>query len=49
MRLQLVPCVLRPEIAVIIFTRLDNPYWLNTAITNGAQAALHKQHLGHSR
>jgi len=40
--LKLVPHVSHPEIAVIILTRLDNPFLLQAAITNGAQAALHK-------
>ena len=40
--LKLVPRVYRPEIPVIILTRLDNPHFLKAAITNGAQAALYK-------
>ena len=40
--LRLIPRVWHPKIAVIILTRLENPYLLEAAITNGAQAALHK-------
>lgn len=39
---QLVPRPRHPEIAVIILTRLYNPYVLDAAIKNGAQAALQK-------
>jgi DNA-binding NarL/FixJ family response regulator len=40
--LKLVPRVQQPEIAVILLTRLSNPYLLEAAVSNGAQAALHK-------
>ena len=40
--LKLVPRARHPEIAVIVFTRLSNPYLLDAAVSNGAQAALHK-------
>lgn len=40
--LKLVPRARHPEIAVIVFTRLTNPYLLDAAVGNGAQAALHK-------
>lgn len=40
--LKLVPRVYSPEIAVIVLTRLKNPYLLEAALTNGARAALHK-------
>ena len=40
--LRLIPRVQHPKIAVIILTRLANPYLLEAAINNGAQAALHK-------
>ena len=39
---KLVPRASHPEIAVIILTRLPNPFLLDLAIKNGAQAALHK-------
>lgn len=39
---KLVPRTFRPEIAVIILTRLPNPFLLDLAIKNGAQAALQK-------
>jgi DNA-binding NarL/FixJ family response regulator len=38
----LVPRAYHPEIAVIILTRLPNPFLLDLAIKNGAQVALHK-------
>ena len=38
----LVPRVYQPDIAVIVLTRLSNPYFLEAAIKNGAHAALHK-------
>ena len=38
---KLVPRAYHPEIAVIILTRLPNPFLLN-AIKNGAQVALQK-------
>jgi CheY-like chemotaxis protein len=40
--LKLIPRAACPEIPVIILTRLSNPYLLQTAIKNGAAAALHK-------
>jgi CheY-like chemotaxis protein len=40
--LRLIPRVLHPKIAVVILTRLANPYLLEAAINNGAQAALNK-------
>jgi DNA-binding NarL/FixJ family response regulator len=39
---KLVPRVWHPEIAVIVLTRLPNPFFLELALKNGAQAALHK-------
>ena len=39
---KLVPRAYHPEIAVIILTRLSNPFLLDIAIKNGAQAALQK-------
>ena len=39
---KLVPRAYHPEIAVIILTRLPNPFLLDIAIKNGAQAALQK-------
>ena len=39
---KLIPVVQHPEIAVIILTRNPNQYFLEAAIKNGAQAALHK-------
>ncbi len=39
---KLVPRAYHPEIAVIILTRLPNPFLLDVAIKNGAQAALQK-------
>lgn len=39
---KLVPRAYHPEIAVIILTRLPNPFLLDLAIKNGAQAALQK-------
>ncbi len=39
---KLVPRFYHPEIAVIILTRLPNPFLLDLAIKNGAQAALQK-------
>jgi DNA-binding NarL/FixJ family response regulator len=39
---KLVPRAYHPEIAVIVLTRLPNPFLLDLAIKNGAQAALHK-------
>jgi two-component system KDP operon response regulator KdpE len=39
---KLVPRVYHPEIAVVILTRLPNPFLLDLAIKNGAQAALQK-------
>ena len=39
---KLVPRAYHPEIAVIILTRLPNPFLLDAAIKNGAQAALRK-------
>jgi len=41
--LDLVPDRNRPEIAVLIFTRLQNPTLANIALENGAQAYLIKQ------
>jgi PleD family two-component response regulator len=38
----LVPRASHPEIAVIVLTRLPNPFLLELAIKNGAQAAFHK-------
>lgn len=32
----------RPEVAVIVLTRLSNPYLLEAALTNGARAPLQK-------
>ena len=40
--LRLVPIVRHPEIAVIVLTRISNPYLIEAAITNGAQAAFYK-------
>ena len=40
--LKLVPRVYRPEIAVIVLTRIYNLGLLKAAVTNGAQAALFK-------
>jgi DNA-binding NarL/FixJ family response regulator len=39
---KLVPRAYHPEIAVIVLTRLPNPFLLDLAIKNGAQVALHK-------
>jgi two-component system KDP operon response regulator KdpE len=39
---KLVPRAYHPEIAVIILTRLPNPFLLDLAIKNGAQVALQK-------
>ena len=39
---KLVPRAYHPEIAVIILTRLSNPFLLDAATKNGAQAALQK-------
>ena len=39
---KLVPRTYRPEIAVIVLTRFPNPFLLELAIKNGAQAAFHK-------
>ena len=39
---KLVPRTYRPEIAVIVLTRLPNRFLLDLAIKNGAQAALQK-------
>jgi two-component system KDP operon response regulator KdpE len=39
---KLVPRAYHPEIAVIILTRLSNPFLLDLAIKNGAQVALQK-------
>lgn len=39
---KLVPRTYRPEIAVIVLTRLPNQFLLELAIKNGAQAAFHK-------
>jgi PleD family two-component response regulator len=39
---KLVPRPHRPEIAVIVLTRLSNKFLLDLAIKNGAQAAFHK-------
>ena len=39
---KLVPRVYHPEIAVVILTRLPNPFLLDLAIKNGAQAAIAK-------
>ncbi len=39
---KLVPRAYHPEIAVIVLTRLPNPFLLDVAIKNGAQAALQK-------
>jgi DNA-binding NarL/FixJ family response regulator len=38
----LVPRAYRPEIAVIVLTRLPNPFLLDLAVKNGAQAAFQK-------
>ncbi len=40
--LKLVPRVYRPEVAVIVLTRMYNLGFLKAAVTNGAQAALFK-------
>jgi DNA-binding NarL/FixJ family response regulator len=40
---KLVPRTYRPEIAVIVLTRLPNQFLLDLAIKNGAQAALRKR------
>ena len=40
---RLVPRVYRPEIAVIVLTRLPNEYLLDLAIRNGAQIAFLKR------
>ena len=40
--LKLVPRVQHPEIPLILLTRLSNPHLLEAAVSNGAQAALHK-------
>ena len=39
---KLVPRTYRPEIAVIVLTRLPNQFLLDLALKNGAQAAFHK-------
>jgi|SRR5687768_3305632 len=39
---KLVPRAYHPQIAVIILTRLPNPFLLDLAIKNGAQVALQK-------
>jgi DNA-binding NarL/FixJ family response regulator len=39
---KLVPRTYRPELAVLVVTRLPNPFLLDLAIKNGAQAALQK-------
>jgi DNA-binding NarL/FixJ family response regulator len=39
---KLVPRAYHPEIAVIVLTRLPNPFLLDLAIKNGAQAAFQK-------
>jgi DNA-binding NarL/FixJ family response regulator len=39
---KLVPRVYRPEMAVIVLTRLTNPFLLDLALKNGARAAFHK-------
>ncbi len=39
---KLVPRAYHPEIAVIVLTRLPNPFLFDVAIKNGAQAALQK-------
>jgi len=39
---KLVPRTYRPAIAVVVLTRLSNPFLLDLAIKNGAQAAFHK-------
>ena len=39
---KLVPRAYHPEIAVIVLTRLPNPFLLDLSIKNGAQAALQK-------
>ena len=39
---RLVPRAYHPEIAVIVLTRLPNPFLLDVAIKNGAQATLSK-------
>ena len=39
---RLVPRFYHPEIAVVILTRLPNPFLLDLAIKNGAQAAFSK-------
>lgn len=39
---KLVPRVYHPEIAVIVLTRMANPFLLELALKNGAQAAFHK-------
>ena len=39
---KLIPRAYHPEIAVVVLTRLPNPFLLDLAIKNGAQVALHK-------
>ena len=39
---KLIPHAYHPEIAVVILTRLNNPYLVDAAIKSGAQAALPK-------
>lgn len=39
---KLIPRAYHPEIAVIVLTRLPNPFLLDLATKNGAQVALHK-------
>ena len=39
---QLTRSALRPEMAVVVLTALSNPYLLELALKNGAQAALRK-------
>jgi len=39
---KLVQRTYRPEIAVIVLTRLPNQFLLDLALKNGAQAAFHK-------
>ena len=39
---KLVPRVYHPEIAIVVLTRLANPFLLELALKNGAQAAFHK-------
>jgi DNA-binding NarL/FixJ family response regulator len=39
---RLIPVASRPEVAVVVLTRLGNPHLLDLAISQGAKCALHK-------